>query len=129
MVTMAPCWCRRRTVASPRPDAPPTTSAPAFWMCMRGNLLARAREREREQGVVVREDVLELQAGRCEVAGEALERELRADLRAQLLARLEGDVDAERLDAHVLARGRAQAHLDPLALAVEERDVVERVDV
>src|SRR5204863_1244830 len=110
-------------------DAPPTTSAPAFLMCMLRTLVLRARQREREEPVVVREDVLELEAGRCEVALQPLVRELRADLGAQLLARLELDVEAQRADVDVLARGGAQAHLDPLALAVEEREVFERVDV
>ena len=39
------------------------------------------------------------------------------------------DVEAERRDVHAHPPARAQAHLDPLALAVEERDVLERVDV
>ena len=39
------------------------------------------------------------------------------------------DVEAERADVHVHVALRAQAHLDPLALAVEERDVLEGVDV
>ena len=62
-------------------------------------------------------------------APRRLTRELRADLGAQLLARREGDVEAERADVHVHPPLGAQAHLDPLALAVEEGDVLEGVDV
>ena len=52
-------------------------------------------------------------------------RELGADLRAQLLAGVEVDRQVEVAhERRVLAAG-AQAHLDPLVLAVEQRDVVE----
>jgi hypothetical protein len=64
-----------------------------------------------------------------EVAAQALGRGLRADLGAHLLAGGECDVEVERADPHVHPALGAQAHLEPLALAVVERDVVEGVDV
>src|SRR5881392_1232924 len=36
MVTSAPAAANRRVVASPRPDAPPVTTAPAPLICMGG---------------------------------------------------------------------------------------------
>src|SRR5215218_3824682 len=98
MVTAAPPSCSRRTVASPRPEAPPTTSAPAFLMCMRRTLPSGSRQRDREQPVRIGEQLLERQPGGGEVSFEPLIGELGADLGAQLLARLERHVEPERAD-------------------------------
>src|SRR4051812_40818231 len=104
MVTTAPSSCRRRAVASPRPDAPPETRAPAFSICMGadpiGRRSGRPRQRDREELVQVGPDPDELHARRAEVAAQALGRELRADLRPQFLARGELDLQAELLEVH-----------------------------
>ena len=75
------------------------------------------------------EHVAQRQARGGQVAGQPLGRELRADLRAQLLARGELDVQPQGAHAHAHPPAGAQAHLDPLALAVEEGDVLEGADV
>ena len=88
-----------------------------------------AAERHREQLVGVGVELLELQAGRREVA-LSRSRVNFALISVRISSRVaKCDVEVERLDAHVLRRERAQAHLDPLVLAVEERDVLEGVDV
>src|SRR5207253_441815 len=70
-------------------EAPPTTIAPAPWICTRGRLPGGPREGKREELVRVGEPAHELEAGGREVAFDALGRELRADLGAQLLAGVE----------------------------------------
>src|SRR5664280_3807894 len=130
IVTSAPRACRRRTVASPSPEAPPTAIAeePSISMCAR---LSRGatRQRQREQPVRVGQPAHQLQSGGRQVPVDAFGRELGADLRAQLLAGVE--VHRQVQPAHrrdQLALG-AQAHLDPLVLLVEQRHVVEVLGV
>ena len=96
-----------------------------------GGDTSRRAPGQREQLVVVGEQPsLELEPGRGEVALRAARGVNFALISVRSSSRgVELDVEAERADAHVLARRGAQAHLDPLALAVEERDVLERVDV
>src|SRR4051794_22160198 len=61
-----------------------------------------ARERHREQLVGVGVELHELQARGGEITAQALHRELRADLRAQLLAGGELDVEVERRHVDLL---------------------------
>src|SRR3954451_18382317 len=88
----------------------------------RGPARAATRTSTRSQGyreevVRVGVELLEPQARRAEIRGEALAGELGADLGAQLLAVAEVDGDPERGDRHLLGRERPQAHLDPLLVA------------
>ncbi len=64
-----------------------------------------------------------------EVALQALGRELRADLGAHLLAGVEVHGQVQRAHERGVLAARAQAHLDPLVLAVEQGDVVEVLGV
>src|SRR5436305_2722281 len=125
--TRAPCSCRRRVVASPSPEAPPNTMALDPSTCMRrGRLSRRAGQGDREQLLGIRVPAAQLQSRGRVVALQALTRELGADLGPQLLAggELELEVQVGDVDGH--RPTGAQAHLDPLAAAVEEGDVLER---
>jgi hypothetical protein len=105
----------RRTVRSPtaalqplQTGAPPRLRSPTHAQ----------RERVGASGSV--RTSIGARPGNGEVAAEALARELRADLGAHVLARREGQIEAEVPDAHVQAALGAKPHLDPLAPVVLE---------
>ena len=132
ITTWAPRACSARAVASPSPEAPPATSAPLPSICIGREPYARAaRQRQREQLVGV--GVPRLAARGPAASKSALHaraRELGADLGAQLLAGGEARPAGRGRAISTRARPpRAQAHLDPLVRAVEERDVLERLGV
>src|SRR5579871_3549410 len=90
IVTVAPRAISARTVASPRPDAPPTTIAAVPSIRIDGGSLpGHAREREREELLGIGQPVRELEARGGGIRAQPIGAELRADLRPQLLARIE----------------------------------------
>src|ERR687895_144549 len=91
------------------------------------NATARARDGHAEQAAVVREEVVELQAGLCQLFLNRVARELRADLGPDLLAVVEGQLETCALDADRLRAIGPQSHLDPGVGLVEESDVLERI--
>src|SRR3954471_5567286 len=126
IVITAPASCSRRTVASPRPDAPPTTSAALPSIRMDGTLFAaRLRQRHREQVVRVGVQLVQVQPRGGEVGPQARRRELGADLGPQLLALGELNLQVQRSHLDQAVAGGAQPHLHPLAVAIEERHVIE----
>src|SRR5919109_651255 len=127
IVTRAPRATSSRAVASPRPEAPPATSAPTPSSCMEAGSLKRRRESQPEQPRAVGEEVVEVEPGRVELALNRRARELGADLGADLLAVGEGHLEIGAVDPNALRPVGPQAHLDPRVGLVEEGDVLERL--
>src|SRR5438094_5926821 len=123
-VTPAPRACRARAVASPRPEAPPTTRAelPSMFIAPRrraasADLAGHAPgQAQREQLLGIGQPANQLQPRRRQVSGETLVRELGTDLRAHLLARLEAHRQIERAHERRVRAPRSHAHLDPLVV-------------
>src|SRR3954449_6516662 len=118
--TPAPASSRTSTrtsaTRSARPPTPTCCSSSRRGPARAATRTSTRSQRHREQLLAVDVHLLELQARRAQVGGQALAGELGADLRAQLLAVAEVHGDVERGDRHLLGLPRAPAPLAPLLL-------------
>src|SRR5215218_8997040 len=128
-VTRAPRAVSSRAVASPRPEAPPATSAPIRSSCMEAGSLKWRRESQPEQPRPVREEVVEAESGYVQLALDRVARELGADLGADLFAVREGHLEVGAVDPNALRPVCPEAHFDPRVGLAEERDVLERLGI
>src|SRR4051794_10601554 len=91
----------------------------------RGSLHARRGEAEPEHAVRVREEGLERHAGGGELPRQRVEGELRAHLGADRLSVGQRKLEVSAGYRYSLFAACPQPHLDPRALRVEARDVLE----